>query len=117
MFSFQFLPRIRTQCENLPQQTWQRQAYEGLKSILLANNRGAQNLPCVYATGGYKHNEHRYIFMHSENPSEPCNVRLLGKTMRSYFPRSHSIGANTSLVVFFPRSAEPCSVNDYNQKF
>ena len=71
----------------------------------------------MYATTGYKHNEHRYIFLHSENPSEPRNIRRLANAMRSYLPLSHSLGAHTSLVICFPRSEETYSVHDYHQKF
>lgn len=108
----------RAQCEELPEETWQRQAYEEVKSILLARNPGAKKFPCIYATAGYRHNEHRYIFMHSEDPTEPRNVRLLASAMRAYLPQSYDMGPNTSLVIIHPTSPNVTfSVESYQQKF
>ncbi|KAM0795124.1 YqcI/YcgG family-domain-containing protein [Usnea florida] len=113
----------KAQCEKLPEETWQRQAYEALKSILLARNEGAKRFPCIYATSGYNHDEHRYIFMHSDDPSEPRNLRLLASAMRAYLPQSHSIGPNTSLVIIHPPASDTntdCpspSVDSYHHKF
>lgn len=109
---------IRAQCEELPEDGWQRQAYEEVKSILLARNPGAKKFPCIYATTGYRHNEHRYIFTHSEDPTEPRNIRLLASAMRVYLPQSHSMGPNTSLVMIHPTSESTrFSVESYQQKF
>ena len=55
--------------------------------------------------------------MHSENPAEPRNVRLLANAMRSYLPLSHTLGANTSLVIIHPKSEITASVDEYRQKF
>ena len=88
-----------------------------MKSILLARNPGAKRFPCIYATAGYKHDEHRYVFMYSENPTEPRNIRLLAKAMRSYLPLSPSLGSNTSLVIIHPTSNTPTSVHNYHRKF
>lgn len=107
----------RAECEKLSEESWQRQAYEEVKSILLARSPGAKKFPCIYATKGYRHNEHRYIFMHSENPTEPRNIRLLANAMRAYLPESLSLGPNTSLVIIHPRSKEEYSVESYQQKF
>ena len=113
----------RDQCEELPEETWQRQAYESLKSILIARNAGAKRFPCIYATSGYKHNEHRYIFLPSDDPTEPRNLRLLASAMRAYLPLSHHLGPNTSLVIIHPPppassddNTKP-SVDSYRRKF
>jgi len=103
--------------EQLPEDCWQREAYEHVKSILLATEPSAKRFPCIYATAGYKSNEHRYIFMHSEDVNEPRNIRLLAEAMRAYFPLSHELGNNTSLVIVFPISEESNGVEDYQQKF
>ena len=107
----------RAQCEQLPEDTWQRQAYEALKSILIARNPGAKRFPCIYATAGYKHDEHRYIFTHSDDPTEPRNLRLVANAMRAYLPLSHSLGPNTSLVIIHPPSDTKHSTEAYQQKF
>lgn len=107
----------KAQCEELPGDSWRRQAYEEIKSILVARKPGAKKFPCIYATTGYRHNEHRYIFMHSEDPTEPRNLRLLANAMRAYLPQSHSLGPNTSLVIIHPRSSTQNSVESYQQRF
>ena len=102
----------------MAEESWQRQAYEEVKSILLARNPGAKKFPCVYATKGYNHNEHRYIFLHSEDPTEPRNIRLVANALRAYLPISHSLGPNTSLVIVFPRlGKQQLSVEAYQEKF
>ena len=56
--------------------------------------------------------------MHSEDPTEPRNIRLLANAMRAYLPQSHSMGSNTSLVVIHPTSPDTkYSVESYQQKF
>lgn len=58
--------------------------------------------------------------MHSEDPTEPRNVRLLAAALRAYLPLSHSLGPNTSLIILHPKdplSATPPSVSHYQQKF
>lgn len=109
---------IRAQCEKLAEDSWQRQAYEEVKSIFLARHPGAKKFPCIYATAGYRHNEHRYIFMHSEDSTEPRNIRRLASAMRAYLPQSHSMGPNTSLVIIHPTSPNAkFSVESYRKKF
>ena len=88
-----------------------------MKSILLSTNSNAKKFPCPYATAGFKANEHRYVFMHSEDATEPRNIRLLANAMRAYFPISHDLGPNTSLVILHPLSDEKHTVDDYQQKF
>lgn len=108
----------KAQVEEMPEDSWERIAYEDVKDILLMRKPGASKFPCVYATAGYKHNEHRYIFMHSEDVTEPRNLRKLATAMRAYLPISHDLGANTSLVITFPKSEKKeYSVEDYQQKF
>ena len=55
--------------------------------------------------------------MHSDDPSQPRNVRLLSKAMRAYLPLSYTLGSNTSLVILFPQSKNPGTVVDYQEKF
>jgi FPC/CPF motif-containing protein YcgG len=98
-------------------ETWQRKVYEDLVTVLLSKEHGIKTFPCVYATKGYKSNDHRYVFIHSEDPSEPRNVRLIGRGLRAYLPLSRSCGPNTTLVVLCPPSTKARSVEQYNLDF
>ena len=75
-----------------------------------------KTFPCVYATKGYKTNDHRYLFLHSDDPSEPRNVRLIGNALRQYHSTSRLYGPNTTLVALAP-PASPLSVDQYNLDF
>jgi len=117
----QCVPLIRVSrdqvAQTYSQQTWQRRAYEDFISIILSREYGMKTFPCVYATKGFKSNDHRYVFTESDDPSEPRNVRLLGDALRAYLRQSHSIGPNTSLVIICPPSTKDRSVEDYNLSF
>lgn len=74
----------------------------------------------MYATQGYKHNQHRYTFLHSDDPSEPRNVRALGRALHAYLSAAKSLGSNTSLVIFCPpptSSAAPRTLEQYKSSF
>ena len=43
-----------------------------------------KTFPGVYATKVYKPNDQRYLFIHSDDPSEPRKVRLIGQALQSY---------------------------------
>ena len=76
-----------------------------------------KTFPCVYATKGYKSNDQRYVFIHSDDPSEPRNVRLIGQALQSYLRLSRSCGPNTTLVVLSPPTPQPRTVEQYNLDF
>ena len=97
--------------------TWQRLAYEDLKMTVLARGANLKTFPCVYATMGYNSNEHRYLFLESDDPSEPRNIRLIGPALASYLAMAPSIGANTSLVIMGAPSESNKSVTQYNGSF
>ncbi|KAH8750858.1 YqcI/YcgG family-domain-containing protein [Hyaloscypha sp. PMI_1271] len=80
--------------------TWQRKVYDDLAPVLISKEYGMKTFPCVYATKGYKSNDQRYVFIESDDPSEPRNVRLIGKALRQYLSLSRSCGPNTTLVAF-----------------
>jgi FPC/CPF motif-containing protein YcgG len=101
----------------LPEDSWEREAYEEVKEILLASKPEAKKFPCPYATAGYKNDEQRFLFMYSEDVTEPRNIRLLANAMRAYFPISHELGNNTSLVIIHPTSDAKNTPSDYQQKF
>jgi FPC/CPF motif-containing protein YcgG len=56
--------------------------------------------------------------MHSVDPDQLSNIRLLANALRAYYPLSHSLGPNTSLLIVHPPpSVDSSSVEDYRQKF
>jgi FPC/CPF motif-containing protein YcgG len=97
--------------------SWQRQAYQDFKDTILAKG-GMKTFPCVYATMGYRSGDHRYVFLHSNDPSEPRNIRIVAPALRAYLRMSHSLGPNTSLVIMAaPTNGTEKSVEEYNQGF
>lgn len=102
------------------QGTWQRQGYEDFVSILLAKEHGAKAFPCLYATKGYRADELHYLFIHSDDPSEPRNVALIATALRGYLHVAKATGFHTSLIIMAPRidyGARPKSVEDYRQSY
>ncbi|KAF2212824.1 hypothetical protein CERZMDRAFT_90674 [Cercospora zeae-maydis SCOH1-5] len=97
---------------------WQRIAYEEFKTTILAKGAGLKTFPCVYATMGYRSGDHRYVFLESDDPSEPRNVRIVAPALRAYLRMSKSLGDNTSLVIMAaPTDGESRSVDEYNHSF
>lgn len=76
-----------------------------------------KTFPCVYATMGYRSNDHRYVFMESHNPAEPRNIRILAPALREYLRVCKSLGPNTSLVIVCASPDKDYSVEEYNQHF
>lgn len=99
--------------------SWQRLAYEEFKTTITAKGSGQKTFPCVYATMGYRSDDHRYLFLESDNPSEPRNLRLVAPALRAYLRNSRSLGPNTSLVIMGAPSSNGSqkSVEDYNNGF
>ncbi|CZT14699.1 uncharacterized protein RCC_00670 [Ramularia collo-cygni] len=97
---------------------WQRTVYEEFKTTILAKGKGFNTFPCIYATMGYRSGDHRYVFLHSDDPSEPRNIRLIGPALKSYLRLSRSLGPNTSLVIMgAPTEGEQRTVEEYNHNF
>ncbi|SMY25927.1 unnamed protein product [Zymoseptoria tritici ST99CH_1A5] len=97
---------------------WQRNVYEEFKTTILAKGTGLKTFPCVYATMGYRSGDHRYVFLHSDDPSEPRNIRLIAPALKAYLRLSRSLGPNTSLVIMgAPTEGEQRSVEEYNHNF
>jgi FPC/CPF motif-containing protein YcgG len=97
--------------------SWQRVVFKEFQSTLLARERGAKKFPCIYATKGFRANDHRYIFLDSDNPSEPRNVKILGPAMRAYLEEARNLGPNTSLLIICGPSDKVGTVEDYNNRF
>lgn len=97
--------------------SWQALAYQDFRTKILAKGTGMKTFPCVYATMGYRAGDHRYIFLHSDNPAEPRNVRKIAPALQEYLRISKSLGPNTSLVIFGAPSQTERSVESYNNSF
>ncbi|CZR45686.1 uncharacterized protein FPRO_15138 [Fusarium proliferatum ET1] len=97
--------------------TWQGLAYQDFKSTILAKGSGMKTFPCVYATMGYRSDDHRYVFLESDNPSEPRNVRKVALALVEYLRMSTSLGPNTSLVVIGGPSEKQRTVEEHNRTF
>ena len=97
--------------------SWQFLAYEDFKTTILAKQTGMKKFPCVYATMGYRDDEHRYIFLETNNPAEPQNVRLIAPALETYLSTARQFGPNTSLVIIGAPSEEEKSVEAYNNTF
>ena len=80
-----------------------------------------KTFPCIYATKGYKADEHHYCFLHSDDPSEPRNVRLIANALEEYLPLAKVTGLNTSLVMMAPREIQDAmpkkTVDGYLQRY
>ncbi|KAK5089135.1 hypothetical protein LTS08_000457 [Lithohypha guttulata] len=108
----------KEQVENgFEKSSWQALAYQDFKDVIVAKSNGMKTFPCIYATMGYRADEHRYIFLNSDDPSEPQNVRLIAPALKEYLAISPSLGPNTSLVIVCAPSEKEKSVEDYNNTF
>ena len=93
--------------------TWQRQSFESFRQLLLV--REPSIFPCIYATRGFKAQQHLYCFVDSDNPSEARCLDFLANALRSYSERCLDLGPMTSLVILTPQQNQPKSINDYRQ--
>lgn len=67
---------------------------------------------------GYRSDDHRYVFLESDDPSEARNVRIIAPALRAYLRLSRSLGPNTSLVIMgAPSEGGNKSVEEYNNSF
>ncbi|KAH7908709.1 YqcI/YcgG family-domain-containing protein [Hygrophoropsis aurantiaca] len=94
--------------------TWQRQAYEQYKAVLLDEE---VIFPCIYATKGFKTDDQLYIFIDSDDLSDPRHIRSLASALSTYLPQSRGLGPNTSLVLLAQKNDSPRSVDQYNSEF
>lgn len=98
-----------------PQGTWQRNAYEDYKAVLLDEEL---IFPCVYATKGFKSDDQLYLFIDSDDLSDPRHIRTLAKGLSTYLPQAHQLGPNTSLVLLAKQNDNNTrTVEEYNTLF
>lgn len=65
---------------------------------------------------GFRSGDHRYIFLHSDDPSEPRNIKVIAPALQEYLRIARSLGPNTSLVIMAAPDALK-SVKEYNDRF
>ncbi|KAG1808616.1 YqcI/YcgG family-domain-containing protein [Suillus subaureus] len=98
-----------------PQGTWQRNAYEDYKAVLLDEEL---IFPCVYATKGFKSDDQLYFFIDSDDLSDPRHIRALAKGLSTYLRQARQLGPNTSLVLLAKQNDNNTrTVEEYNTLF
>uniref|UniRef100_A0A4E9EGR2 N-acetyltransferase domain-containing protein n=1 Tax=Gibberella zeae TaxID=5518 RepID=A0A4E9EGR2_GIBZA len=66
---------------------------------------------------GFRSGDHRFVFLESDNPSEPRNVRKVATALAEYLRISTSLGPNTSLVIIGAPSEKERTIEEYNHTF
>ncbi|KAF9218459.1 hypothetical protein BS17DRAFT_822862 [Gyrodon lividus] len=108
-------PLTRAQVTSaFPEGTWQRRAYEDFKAVLFDENI---IFPCIYATKGFKTDDQLYLFIDSDDLSDPRHIRSLASGLSVYLPQAHDLGPNTSLVLLAKQMKEHRSIEEYNRLF
>ncbi|KAH7923316.1 hypothetical protein BV22DRAFT_1048273 [Leucogyrophana mollusca] len=97
-----------------PDGSWQRQAYEEYKAVLLDQD---VIFPCIYATKGFKTDDQLYIFIDSDDLSDRRHIRALASALSVYLPQAHALGPNTSLVLLARKNDSPRTIDQYNSEF
>ncbi|KAF5343967.1 hypothetical protein D9756_011437 [Leucocoprinus leucothites] len=91
-------PLTRAQVtEMYPEGTWQRTAYDDYVRVLLDEEL---IFPCIYATKGFKADNQVYVFIDSDDLSDPRHIR-----------------PNTSLVLLAKQNPNPRTVDEYQTLF
>lgn len=95
---------------------WQYQSYNAFQTAITSLD--PVEFPCIYATKGLKAQEHRFIFLDSEDLCESKNLSTLATGLQQYLETPHSeLGPTTSLVVLTPITNSSLNVEDYYQMF
>jgi FPC/CPF motif-containing protein YcgG len=68
----------------------------------LNNKSGSKVFPCIYAGRGYRADELHFLFLHSDDLSEPRNVQRVATALRGYLANARATGYHTSLVIMTP---------------
>ncbi|KAG1898756.1 YqcI/YcgG family-domain-containing protein [Suillus fuscotomentosus] len=112
----QGIPLTRAQVTAaFPEGTWQRNAYEDYKAVLLDEELV---FPCVYATKGFKSDDQLYLFIDSDDLSDTRHIRTIAKGLSIYLPQARQLGPNTSLVLLAKQNeVNSRTVEEYNTLF
>ncbi|THG96291.1 hypothetical protein EW026_g5525 [Hermanssonia centrifuga] len=95
-------------------ESWQSQAYSDWASIHLDAER---IFPCIYATKGFKSDEHLFVFLDSDDLGDSRHIQAIASGLMHYLPRAHALGPNTSLVVLTKYNNNTRTVEEYNVLF
>jgi FPC/CPF motif-containing protein YcgG len=71
----------------------------------------------VYATIGFRNDNHRFVFLEASNLTDPGNIPMLGPALCAYLRTSRGLGPNTSLVILCTPERQDLSVEQYNHRF
>ncbi len=88
--------------------TWQREHFDDFATRMTSDT---QPFPCVYGVSGFKADHLRFAFI------EATPAKQLGAALLSYLAIAPNLGANTSLVVFFPPSFRAETIETYRTLF
>lgn len=73
--------------------------------------------PCIYATKGFKNDDQVYLFIDSDDLSDPRHIRSIATALTKYLPQAHELGPNTSLVLLAKKMTHTRTVEEYNRLF
>ncbi|TFK36092.1 YqcI/YcgG family-domain-containing protein [Crucibulum laeve] len=108
-------PLTRAEVKKLyPEGTWQRTSYDEYVKVLLDEELV---FPCIYATKGFKSDDQVYLFIDTDDLSNPRHIRTLADGLADYLPKARSLGPNTSLVLLAKQNDSPRSMEEYNASF
>ena len=97
-----------------PEGTWQRETYDDFKKVLLEKDLV---FPCIYATKGFKTDGQLYLFIDSDDLSDPRHMQSLATALTAYLPQARDLGPNTSLVLLAKRMPHHRTIEEYNGLF
>ena len=97
-----------------PEGTWQREAYDDFKKVLLDEDL---IFPCIYATKGFKTDDQLYLFVDSDDLSDPRHIQSLTTALTVYLPQARDLGPNTSLVLLAKKMLHHRTMEEYNGLF
>ncbi len=88
--------------------SWQRAHFDDFAARMTSDT---QPFPCVYGVSGFKADHLRFAFLAAPTATH------LGAALASYLAIAPQLGANTSLVVFFPPSLRVHTIDTYRTLF
>jgi len=102
--------------KHFPENSWQIQSFEAFRSRILLDDPLV--FPCIYATKGFKAQEHLYCFINAIDPStsESC-LRQISDALREYAIRCANLGPMTSIVILTPLPSRSFSLSEYRSMY
>ncbi|KXN92441.1 hypothetical protein AN958_08000 [Leucoagaricus sp. SymC.cos] len=94
--------------------TLQQTAYDDYVRVLLGEGL---IFPCIYVTKGFKADNQVYVFIDSDDLSDPSHIHTLADGLANYLPRASPLGPKTSLVLLTKQNPNPRTVEEYQSLF